>query len=64
MAGHQEVPGVKDGRRAYMHLKSSYQGQDHILSKLKAEKKKISEGNEGLKYAGEHKDKWVEYASN
>ena len=62
--GIKKYQASKDGRRAYMHLKSSYQGQDHILSKLKAEKKKISEGNEGLKYAGEHKDKWVEYASN
>ena len=62
--GIRKHQATKDGRKAYMHLKSSYQGHDHILSRLKAEKKKISEGNEGLRYAGEHKDRWVEYASN
>ena len=62
--GIKKFQASKDGRGAYMALKRSYQGQDHILAKLKVEKKKISEGNEGLRYAGEHKDRWVEYASN
>ena len=49
----KKYKNAQDGRGAYLALRNLYQGENHILSKLIVEKRKISEGPDGLKYTGE-----------